>query len=627
MARLIDCGSIKDLHDFFPVLVKSIFGFPGKTSADSIHKTISALAIDFKTLNISFVFSPSNILFAMKITEKPNPTQLKGWGLRTITRETAPVEFEYVYSFFVPLGPMFRLCYRLLSEPIKFDVPIEALPVKTIQMLNNGRYPIFYADILNIDPYRRQIASLQLNAFDYFILHFVLHGMSPLHKQIPAALTVHNDHLKTVYYFLTADYLCTFLPTDPNAEVQPSNVYCSIKSTAPVPLSPIVPMRRTKYLSRNVISHNFTSNATNIRTAEPSRSSCWRTESVLHLFIDTWLRFDIDGTADLPSSEFIQVARVLVKQLHSFANSAEIDVTPMAQLRSLAQPMMNAQINNFLRGIIQRWPLDSSFLVVLELWLSYIQPWRYTLNRQIGIDDPQSQLCIPQKFEKFIMENAASYTQIFIQLLPRFDRLDFTSLKNVTILYRLARVFSQTNLAQLLRIHDRRLLSEHLTMSPNKSNLLVNMSHSPSSPTRAPSHDVTDSFDTPANSSAYFSHRSDATYSLHEDDSYICLFGSMERQRTIITKLEQFKNKLFESYECANQLINQLEASVQKRYNGFLGYIKWYLTNDEEAEHNQSLNDARKIAEVLEYVIRLLATVFEVRTTIVHPFRLFSCFK
>lgn len=552
-----------------------------------------------------------------------------GWGLRTITRETAPIEFEYVYSFFVPLGPMLRLCYRLLSEPIKFDVPIESLPQKTIQMLNNGRYSVFYSDILNIDPYRRQIASLQLNAFDYFILHFTLHGMSPLHKQFPAALTVHNDHLKTVYYFLTADYLCTFLPTDPNTEVQPSNVYCSIKSAAPVPMSPIVPIRRTKYLSRNVISHSFTSNATNIRAAEPSRSSYWRTESVLHLFIDTWLRYDVDGIADLPSSEFIQVVRVLVKQLHSFANSAEIDVTPMASLRSLSQPMMNAQINNFLRGIIQRWPLDSSFLVVLELWLSYIQPWRYTLNRQHGIDDAQQQIAIPQKFEKFIMENAASYTQIFIQLLPRFERLDFTSPKNVTILYRLARVFNQSNLAQLLRMHDRRLLSEHLTLSPNKSNLLTNISttsnHSPSSPSspQRPSLDVTDSFDSAANSTAYFSQRTDINY-MHEDDTYICLFGSTERQRGIISKLEQFKNKLYESYECANQLINQLEVSVQRRYNGFFGYIKWYLTNDEETVHNQSLNDARKIAEVLEFVIRSFAMVFEVSSipSIIHYYRI-----
>lgn len=538
-----------------------------------------------------------------------------GWGLRTITREMTSIEFEYVYSFFIPLGPMFRLCYRLLSEPIKFDVPIETLPTKTIQMLNNGRYSVFYSDILNIDPYRRQISSLQLNAFDYFILHFALHGMTPLHKQFPAALTVHNDQLKTVYYFLTADYVCTFLPTDPNAVVMPSNVYCSVKSAATVSMSPIVPVRTPKYLSASAIMHNFTTNASNIRTPEPSRLSCWRTESVLHLFIDTWLRYDIEGTQDLPSSEFIQVVRVLIKQLHSFANSAELDLTPMASLRSLAQPMMNAQINHFLRGVMQRWPLDSSFLVVLELWLSYIQPWRYTLSKQNGIEDIQSQVAIPMKYEKFVMENAGSYTQIFIQLLPRFDRLDFTSLKNVTILYRLARVFSQSNLSQLLRMHDRRLLVENLT--PNKSSLLMNVSshsnHSPntSSPLRT-SHDEIDSFGSPHNSTTFYSHRSDVNY-LHEDDKYICLFGPTERQQYNITaKLEQFTNKLFASYETARQSVNQLELSVQKQYNGFVGYIKWYLSSDEEAEQNQMLNDSRKIVEVLEFAIRSFALIFEV---------------
>lgn len=513
---------------------------------------------------------------------------------------------------------MFRLCYRLLSEPIKFDVPIESLPPKMQQMLNNGRYSVFYSDILNIDPYRRQIASLQLNAFDYYILHFILHGMSPLHKQFPAALQVHNDHLKTAFYFLTADYVCTFLPTDPNQDVMPANIHCSIKSAATVPMSPIAPMRRPKYLSANAIKPSFTSNTTNIRTAEPSRSSCWRTESVLHLFIDTWLRYDVEGTTDLPSSEFIQVVRVLVKQLHSFANSAELDITPMASLRTTAQPMMNAQINNFLRGIIHRWPLDSSFLVVLELWLSYIQPWRYTLNKQYGIDDNQMQICIPPKFEKFIHENIASYTQIFIQLLPRFERLDFTSLKNVLILYRLAKVFSQSNLSHLLRTHDSRLLSEHLTSSPNKSNLLLNMSShsnlSQGSPTtaapRSP-HDVTDSFDSP-NSTNFYPHRTEANY-LHDDESYVCLFGSPERNQLIISKLEQFTNKIFVSLDYSNKVIQQLENSVQKRYTGFFGYIKYVLTNDEEAEHNQSLNDARKIAEILEFVVRSFANIFQVK--------------
>ena len=83
---------------------------------------------------------------------------------------------------------------------------------------------------------------------------------------------------------------------------------------------------------------------------------------------------------ELPSSEFIRVVRILVKQLHAFGNSAEFDHSSLCGLRKLAQPMMKVRIYQFLRSTISRWPLDSSMSVVLELWLSYIQPWRYTFD-------------------------------------------------------------------------------------------------------------------------------------------------------------------------------------------------------------------------------------------------------
>lgn len=36
--RLIDCGSLKDLHDFFPTLVKSIFTAPGKFNNNQLER-------------------------------------------------------------------------------------------------------------------------------------------------------------------------------------------------------------------------------------------------------------------------------------------------------------------------------------------------------------------------------------------------------------------------------------------------------------------------------------------------------------------------------------------------------------------------------------------------------------
>jgi sphingomyelin phosphodiesterase 4 len=169
---------------------------------------------------------------------------------------------------------------------------------------------------------------------------------------------------------------------------------------------------------------------------ESPRTFAWRSESVLYIFIDIWLRYDCDDNRDLPSSEFIRVVRILVKQLHAFGNSADNDHTPMALLRQIAQPVMNARIYPFLKSIISRWPLDSSFSDVLELWLSFLQPWRYTYNRNLSAIEST----VPMKYENFITENLIVYTQIFVKLIPRFERLDLSTLRNIHMLYRVLKV-------------------------------------------------------------------------------------------------------------------------------------------------------------------------------------------
>lgn len=83
LGLLIDRCSTKQLQDNFPLLVRAIFGLDGGT----------------------------------------------GWGFRTITKNLNPHEFEILYNFFIPLGPMFRMCYRLLNDALKFEVPISFIPV------------------------------------------------------------------------------------------------------------------------------------------------------------------------------------------------------------------------------------------------------------------------------------------------------------------------------------------------------------------------------------------------------------------------------------------------------------------------------------------------------------------
>lgn len=107
-------------------------------------------------------------------------------------------------------------------------------------MLYTGRYSQFYAEMVNVDPMVRRITSLSLNAFDYFMLHFALHGMEPLHRIHPAALVVHNEKSDTMYVCLSADYLCSFLPSHPDTVVMPNNICGTIKMTSVMaPIQPI----------------------------------------------------------------------------------------------------------------------------------------------------------------------------------------------------------------------------------------------------------------------------------------------------------------------------------------------------------------------------------------------------
>ena len=60
-----------------------------------------------------------------------------GWGLRTITKENTTrgqngTTFDLLCDFFSPLGPMFRLCYRLLHDQIKYEFDLSILPVSII---------------------------------------------------------------------------------------------------------------------------------------------------------------------------------------------------------------------------------------------------------------------------------------------------------------------------------------------------------------------------------------------------------------------------------------------------------------------------------------------------------------
>ncbi|XP_065075055.1 sphingomyelin phosphodiesterase 4 [Ochlerotatus camptorhynchus] len=578
LGLLIDRASLKELQDIYPTLINSVFGLNGGT----------------------------------------------GWGLRVMTRDTHPHDFDVLYNFFIPIGgPMFRMCYRLLNDSLKYELPISYLPPKMQQVIESGRYSAFYSDIVNIDPFRRQAVSLSLNAFDYFMFHFALHGTVPLQLLYPAALTLGNEKAKTLYLILTAEYLCTFLPSHPDSIILPQIVGGTIKVASPATIPVMTPTKSPKYLVLSAIHHHPPAAAstshqrsTNSSSIEASRAYCWRSESVLYIFVDCWLRLDVDDARELPSNEFIRCVRILVKQLHAFGNSAELDNSSMALLRQSAQPLMNVRMYGFLKSLMARWPLDSSFSDVLELWLSYIQPWRYTFNRDLS---NSTEMPITPRHESFIAENLIVYTQIFVQLIPRFERMDLTTLRNVLMLFRLLKVFNQNNLVELL-CQNEAIMSSNNNVSLNNSTF--NVSNSPGNHSGASNRSVgnasTGGLNRSFNSSGVATGApgrpgTPGNRSTGEpaDDSYVFIFGEL-----FALAIEELLKKIYVSMSVARENLRQVQQEKANRYQGVLKYVYMVIGYfDHDPIYAAMLNDRQKIPDILDVALQSLARMFQIPLT------------
>lgn len=92
----------------------------------------------------------------------------------------------------------------------------------------------------------------------------------------------------------------------------------------------------------------------------------------------------------------------------------------------------------FLRHTLEHWPLDASFRLFLETWLSYIQPWRYVSYTSRG---NESDKVVDSKWQNFVAENLLFYTLFLEKVIHRFLRVELSSTKTALMLYRISKVF------------------------------------------------------------------------------------------------------------------------------------------------------------------------------------------
>ncbi|XP_069727526.1 sphingomyelin phosphodiesterase 4 isoform X2 [Phaenicophaeus curvirostris] len=422
----------KELHGIFPWLVESIFG-----SLDGI---------------------------------------IVGWNLRCLQGRTDPTKYSMALDFLDPSGPMMKLVYKLQAEEYRYDFPVSYLPGPVKASIQEQVLPecSLYYNKVHFPSSGGLGLNLALNPFEYYMFYFAI----SLITQKNSPVTHHFSPSNSAYFVLVDTYLKCFLPTEGSVLPLPSsNPGGAIPS--PTPRSPAVPftsygMHHTSLLKRH-IAHQPSVNA------DPASQEIWRSETLLQIFVEMWLHhYSLEMYQKMqsphvkesfkPTEEHVLVVRLLVKHLHAFSNSLKPEplspsahshtASPLEEFKRVVIPrFVQEKLYIFLQHCFGHWPLDASFRAVLEMWLSYLQPWRYAPEKP-----PQSTELLPrsvsEKWAAFVQENLLMYTKLFVGFLNRALRTDLGSPKNALMVFRVAKVFAQPNLAEMI------LKGEQLFLEP-----------------------------------------------------------------------------------------------------------------------------------------------------------------
>ncbi|XP_027780082.2 sphingomyelin phosphodiesterase 4 isoform X4 [Marmota flaviventris] len=570
LVKVIEDFPAKELHTIFPWLLESIFG-----SLDGI---------------------------------------LIGWNLRCLQGRMNPVEYNIAMEFLDPGGPMMKLVYKLQAEDYKFDFPVSYLPGPVKASIQERVLPDspLYHNKVQFPPTGGLGLNLALNPFEYYIFFFAL----SLITQKPLPVSLHVRTSDCAYFILVDRYLSWFLPTEGSVP-PPLSSSPGGTSPSPAPRTPAMPfasygLHHTSLLKRH-ISHQTSVNA------DPASHEIWRSETLLQVFVEMWLHhYSLEMYQKMqsphakesftPTEEHVLVVRLLLKHLHAFANSLKPEqaspsthshaTSPLEEFKRAAVPrFVQQKLYLFLQHCFGHWPLDASFRAVLEMWLSYLQPWRYAPEKQAQSSDSQPR-CVSEKWAPFVQENLLMYTKLFVGFLNRALRTDLVSPKNALMVFRVAKVFAQPNLAEMIQKGEQLFLEPELVIPHRQHRLFT-----------APT--VTGSFLSPwppAVTDASFKVKSHVYGLEGQDCKYTPMFGP--EVRTLVLRLAQL---ITQAKQTAKSISDQcVESPAGHSFLSWLGFSPTdpnglYPANDLDEMGQDSV---RKTDEYLEKALEYLRQIF-----------------
>ncbi|CAG9760871.1 unnamed protein product [Ceutorhynchus assimilis] len=616
---LIDRGSLLQLHSLFPVLVDNIFGVTGQL----------------------------------------------GWELRGITQERS-MDFDQVRIFLSAGGPLFNLIYMLLSnENTKFDFPIRCLPTRIKQYLGAQSGNQFYTELININSPIGQPTSLSLNPFDYYIFHFAYHLINPCQQRFNTT----DGFWNTLYYTLSCEYILHFLPSSPGI-IYPKIVYdgknpnkhlLSQSSNQSATSPSVMDDSGSEFGLLSPRRMNEFNNGPMNGYIHHPRNEIWRSETVLIVFSDMWLYNDLitrlpNKTSndvpsnqrmlpqynELPTAEYMRIIRVLVKEVHRFSDSASSDDTYLGELKRISVSIIQENIYIFLRNLVNRWPLDASFRLVLEVWLTYIQPWRYLApsvdnswpqqgytedTERLTLEPQKKQRYLSSNYKQFIAENLLCYVVILEQILPRFSRVDLESPKMALILFRLAKVFDQPNLPDYIKEMEqcvKNRLSSPVESPTNQTTPAL------SSFSKSPERWST-KLKNPNTPNAYVNQHAsiflDNTPMIQPESRWLVITRQkiLELEgphfyyrplfteppaKEILTLLNQIKQAVIS----ANDILRNREKEEKRMFSGLWGLLTYFGDNSDD---EFTLEERKKVPIFLQVAFNHLKHMFDVKTVFI----------
>ncbi|KAL8620227.1 hypothetical protein ACOMHN_064986 [Nucella lapillus] len=467
---LLKRTSTKELHLVFPALLSSVFGGDGEP----------------------------------------------GWGLDKLCKSHHPQEVAAVRKFLAPDGPLLNAVYNLQADPYaSYMFPFRCLPGPSRHTIEEGGAPPFYINKLQTNGF--SMPTVVLNPFEMYMFTFAYALVSPGWQQ--EGTTWSARIFDWLYPTLVDDYLVHFLPLEGDIPSGPPLLLPSpMRNPLPqppvsgravprsMPVSPPRPQHPSLFKPSFMLAQKQHLHATSV--LDNTEAETWCSETMLQVFVEFWLNQNSlvaeiptfsQGAVSvyygqkaggfhylfehfMPSLNQVLVVRMMVKYLHYFTNTATTILTSHYQhrmetplhhfKRTVVPQLVQKKLYWFLRHAFDRWPLDCYFRMVLETWLSYIQPWRYTDVKHYARGKSShphktdaKDRTLEDKWQGFVEDNLLFYSVLFLELFPRLSRMDFTSPHSAYVLFRLTKVFRTPNLAALISNAEHEVCGVSLPLS------------------------------------------------------------------------------------------------------------------------------------------------------------------